>query len=779
MILFFKKTILFSIFFSSFLLVNSQTKIDSLYNELQNAKHDSIRGKIFSKIGFEHQKLKPDSAIYYYNEAVKILETGSQQKELVAALVNLGKSYGKVGYLDKSLEFTERALVEATKINDSTSIANSLKNIGIINYYQGDFVAAMFYYHKSLDINKLMNDKNGIAQSLNNIGVLYDLQGIYDTAIVFYDEAIVLFLESNDSTSAASVYVNLGSIFSEKGNYNKAFNMYENAIAIYVKSGNVNEEAICYRAIAMLYIAKSSYIKALENIQRATAKYESINSLKGVAYCYGIIGEIQEIQGSYNEAISYYKKALEINKEVGDINEMAYSFRNIANGFQALGNNNLAVQNFEESLKLFKQINLKVGMAKCYLDLGVLFQRQNLIQKALKYKIMALNLFNELDNKKEIAIVSGSLSSSYIDMYKFEGALEYLNKAKKHALKSLSIAREFELPSEEMEALKYLSLIYEESNKMSKALECYKSYTSIKDTLFNKEKQKTLSELEIKYQTKQKEHEISILNQKNLENELIINKEKLQKARSLSLLILISILALIIILSLIYRSQKRKRLVKEKEEKLIQDAKIEIEQITKDKNAELIKSLDREMKNISQEIHDGILSDLTGIQFLIKNKEKKSKDLKINKASDYLKKSIDKLRNISHQLNTPEFEYNTLEIAIESYLEQYKSGELNIDFNYNLTNNIDDLMQVSIYRIIQEGVKNIFKHSNGSNCDVLLEDKKEYVRLLIKDNGISDKINKNGLGLSNIEERVRSMNGRMQINNSNGFEINIELPLVG
>lgn len=76
-------------------------------------------------------------------------------------------------------------------------------------------------------------------------------------------------------------------------------------------------------------------------------------------------------------------------------------------------------------------------------------------------------------------------------------------------------------------------------------------------------------------------------------------------------------------------------------------------------------------------------------------------------------------------------------------------------------------------------MKNIFKHSNGTECNVALEEKNEQISLLINDNGTSNTINKNGLGLTNIQERVKNMNGSIQINNKAGFKITIELPLAG
>ena len=88
--------------------------------------------------------------------------------------------------------------------------------------------------------------------------------------------------------------------------------------------------------------------------------------------------------------------------------------------------------------------------------------------------------------------------------------------------------------------------------------------------------------------------------------------------------------------------------------------------------------------------------------------------------------------------------------------------------------------KVTLFRIVQEQLKNIIKHSQASKVDIYLENKEGNTQLMIKDNGIGfdTKQTHSGIGLSNIYERTRFYNGTVDIQTSpgNGCTIVVTIP---
>ena len=112
-------------------------------------------------------------------------------------------------------------------------------------------------------------------------------------------------------------------------------------------------------------------------------------------------------------------------------------------------------------------------------------------------------------------------------------------------------------------------------------------------------------------------------------------------------------------------------------------------------------------------------------------------------------------------------------------------GSLSTVIKIRLTHDLEnDLLspgkKVTLFRIVQEQLKNIIKHSQASKVDIYLENKEGNTQLMIKDNGIGfdTKQTHSGIGLSNIYERTRFYNGTVDIQTSpgNGCTIVVTIP---
>ena len=92
-------------------------------------------------------------------------------------------------------------------------------------------------------------------------------------------------------------------------------------------------------------------------------------------------------------------------------------------------------------------------------------------------------------------------------------------------------------------------------------------------------------------------------------------------------------------------------------------------------------------------------------------------------------------------------------------------------FNYNITNEIiDDELKLNIYRIVQEQINNIVKHAAAINANISIEAVENVIRVLVTDDGKGFDINnkREGIGITNMLNRVESFNGKIDIESSPG-----------
>jgi signal transduction histidine kinase/ligand-binding sensor domain-containing protein len=198
---------------------------------------------------------------------------------------------------------------------------------------------------------------------------------------------------------------------------------------------------------------------------------------------------------------------------------------------------------------------------------------------------------------------------------------------------------------------------------------------------------------------------------------------------------------------------------------------------------ELINTQEAERKRIAGELHDSLVQNLLIIKnkalLGIKNPEKNEEAIK--DISDLSSSTLQEVRSISHNLHPYQLEQLGLTKAIESIIKNISSIDIKSDID-NIDNIFDPLVEINIYRIIQECMNNILKHSGASKVDLVIKKKEDYVTVNISDNGKGfDQQNlKAGksFGLRGIYERVKLINGNFNIDSliGKGTKINITIP---
>ncbi len=201
----------------------------------------------------------------------------------------------------------------------------------------------------------------------------------------------------------------------------------------------------------------------------------------------------------------------------------------------------------------------------------------------------------------------------------------------------------------------------------------------------------------------------------------------------------------------------------------------------------MVLAQEKEKIVIGRELHDNVQQLLVASLMslgMIKNLSEKDQSF-LNESKKNIKESATAIRNLSHELTPSGFEDSSLKMVFEKLLNGFNAEKkLFISMNFEDTSDKPLLpeLKLNLYRIVQEQVHNIFKHSKASEIklSVIIEDFK--LKMRIYDNGIGfdiKSVKKDGIGLNNIRNRIEMFNGTLIINTSlgKGFEMLIEIPL--
>jgi signal transduction histidine kinase len=153
------------------------------------------------------------------------------------------------------------------------------------------------------------------------------------------------------------------------------------------------------------------------------------------------------------------------------------------------------------------------------------------------------------------------------------------------------------------------------------------------------------------------------------------------------------------------------------------------------------------------------------------------------KSIEYLHLAIEEIRKLSKELVTPQLKKENLAENINAIIADIQmTGALKINFVHDIN---DELLssgkKISLFRIVQEQLKNIIKHSQATTAQICIQSTNEYVNLEMKDNGkgFDPHQTRQGIGLSNIHERTQFYNGTVDIKASagKGCILNVRIPI--
>jgi len=440
----------------------------------------------------------------------------------------------------------------------------------------------------------------------------------------------------------------------------------------------------------------------------------------------------------YKNAILYNQKALQLQTE---------PWRNLA------AKNNIAVilieeEKYKESLEIFlsfitkeEVISYDLFYAKALDNVGFCYFKINQPKKALYY----LNKSLKIRQKKGDPF---DLGKSYLHLAKF---YEKRNSslAKKYMLLSYN---QFTIANNTDERLTLLKLIIQNSSDI--ALKKYSTkYVNLVDSIFEVRQKVKNQFARVKYDSKREKNENLKLKTHKAENELQLER---QKNRNIISYIIIAIsLSLIIVLYLYLTSRGKK---------------------------EKIEATYKSETRIAKKLHDELANDIYHTMAFVENK-----NLALTENKEQLLNNLDIIYSRTRDISKE----NCAIITNENYVLGLK--EMILEFNTSNTsiilndletiswNTLDRSKKTTVYRVLQELLVNMKKHSNANLAVINFKETDKNIIINYSDNGNGADLTQLSFknGLHNVENRIQSIKGNVEIDSQpgKGFKVLLKIPL--
>lgn len=507
------------------------------------------------------------------------------------------------------------------------------------------------------------------------------------------------------------------------------------------------------------YVRLAEYEKAIEELLLALQYFESMNDSVRMGSIYNSIGASYENMGSDSLTQVFYQKSHDIFEALGDAKRTAIALNNLSNLQVQKGNFsqsesllNKAAALLEGKDELREYITLtRLNLANTKIELGKYPTADTIYQSLLLDKGVLSNYYNTL-------VING-LGKSQLHQQKYLEAIDYFKQVEKmieaHGFLSLKA-----------DLLADLSQAYEGSGNISEAFAYYKTYTTFKDSLESVERTQSLDDALQKYEAEKKDQEI------------ITQRLKLRNLRQL--LAGIGLVFVLAVFGLILWNRSQRLQSNLLQEKTLRQ-ELEINGLKKENQLISMRSIlagqEAERERIARDLHDNIGSMVTAIKLKLMAIQDDSRQL-----DDMVGQVSDEVRRISHNMTPLAFGLSGLKGAVEDLCQQLRNQGLEVE---NKTVGLEEVSNedraIMLYRVFQELVNNIIKHSEARQ--VIFNSRLDNNQLIIqvKDDGkgldLSTWEAPPHLGLKNIKSRIRYLEGSIALDQSNGTLFNIQIPL--
>ncbi len=508
----------------------------------------------------------------------------------------------------------------------------------------------------------------------------------------------------------------MGETAEAKESFQKAITMGKEAEDTLTWSSALSDLGICYRITEKPDSALMMYQQALALLERIDAPSEESYLLTSIAVFYAN-------QGRLDEAVKYGRRAFAIAKKCSDIEPIMYAGQTLGIVLYHKGDKKEGLAIEREMVAIAENRGLPRYVLKTYASIIDMHYKDGRRDSVDYYIARGQKLLPQVPEASVESI--GFLEESYVvltDMGRYKESLDIQNK-----ILSMRGAGTF-MPFNKL--YQRMARNYEGLGDIKRMGEAYERSIAIADSLHGLEVDRQLSEFDVKYDTAQREIQIARLETDRMHSRMWM--------LGIGLCAIFTVVALIV-----YFRYRRARLRRSLEMQNLRSQ---------------LAAVDNERARLAGELHDGICSDLSGIALMMQTNSDR------NELVDMIDTVRGEVRSISHALMPPRFEGLTLRQLLQG-LSFKSDGVIMVEGGES---DVAPDVAFQLYRITQEWIDNIRRHSNATRVLIRMMEGK-YV---IADNGDEFEFKESGgIGLESIEKRVKSIKGEMKFDREKGENI--------
>lgn len=607
--------------------------------------------------------------------------------------------------------------VEKAKGSEKVQALNKLA----FKFAFNNFDSALTNIEKALTLSHTYGYDSLNTEAYNIKGVIYDVKGMTDSSEFYFLKTYSLSIERGIATYTRFSINNLGMMYWRRGDFNQALEYFFKALKLAEESKNTKLTTIALSNIGLIYQQMNQFEKALDYHQKALIYRKQNNTVNDFPASYNNLGVCYKGILKFDSAQIYYNKAIEYAR--------------------------LTSNTVEESAALA--------------NLGNVFFNLNEYKKAESYYLQSIKI--EGIPLKTVMHTNESLSAVYYALGNYRKGIAY-------GLKAKQIMGELKSDAISFDVYLYLALNYAALHEIEKAQRYMTQYKEVTDSLFSDKNATAINKLEVAYQTEKKEKELLAekAEKEKAEKEKYLMQLEVYKRNRWLMVVSFTGLLLVALVLIIMQLNKRKS-QKEKDLAIITEKERGL--------AAIINAQEEERKRVAKDLHDGVGQQISAVHLNFQVLAQKIKTVvpelvpELENVKRLITETGADIRTVSHQMMPRALTEFGLVDAIQDIIDKnFSTSGITVRFEHqNMEKRLHQNIEIGLYRIVQELLTNIIKHSGATQAELQLFKTSAFVMLIVHDNGKGiNNPSTGGMGMLNMNSRINAMKGEFHLESESG-----------
>lgn len=511
-------------------------------------------------------------------------------------------------------------------------------------------------------------------------------------------------------------YIRMGIAYDVLSQTDRSIQHYQKALIISKKNNYFKGIASCENNLGLIYWRKNDLKRAIQSFHKAKLVFEKIADHVSVGATQNNLGLLYEELDLNRNALFWYRKSIGSYKRGNDSIKILDTYSNMGTCFTSIGQKDSSLYYSELAIQGYRKTSNKYGLAIVLCNKAIVLDDYKKYQQAEEAYRESAAFAKEIEND----YLYLSTLINWAQIYKDQADQQ---EEERLLLEALPIAEKLQANEQLYKVSKALGLIYLDRNESRKAKLFWKKYELYHSNYYKELRDQTIAKTNAIYDIKS-EKQRSELYRKKKDAELREQQlnRKLENTYWIGLVAFLFLTVITLIFYFVRRALKKEIIAQQ----------------------QVFQATNEERKRISYDLHDLVGSQLS---FVVNNLELLShsdqENERIKKTFLMSQEAMSSLRDTVWALHSENISskvlVNRMKNVVKKWLEDHAIEVrfiVQIEDSDSSLSPLDSGVSLHVMRIFQEGISNIYKHSQTKKVEITLKEEADFLVLSIEDFGV-------------------------------------------